>query len=385
MCPRAYFVRREPPRPVDFETYWKDEITDPDGTPRFPALERDRKVEDLRDELAFVNSMTPGRILDVGCGFGHLLSAVDTRWERHGVELSGRAAQLARQYGLIHHGDLRSAAYPAGYFDVVTMYHVIEHMIDPVSEVREIRRVLRPGGWLLVSTPNFDSACARRFGQNFRMLHDETHISLFGSSSLLVMLEDLGFLVEREEYPFFETGHFTAENLTRLFDISRVSPPFYGSVMTLYAKVPQRSRSVDNLGCAGRAAWRLAADFAPEIDHAREIITASARRGGTVFVSGPTAERVVALFEASARPAIVLRSQELPNDVGEQDVLLLVGASPQTMEIPAWARSRRLAMIALTDQDGPSLDCDVRINVPATEPAVFALVQDLVIVAIISN
>ena len=87
-----------------------------------------------------------------------------------------------------------------------------------------------------MTTPNFDSGVARRFGKNYRLLHDKTHISLFSDCGLKQLLEDYGFFIDRIDYPFFETEYFTKENLLRLFDTQKVSPPFYGNVMTIYAR-----------------------------------------------------------------------------------------------------------------------------------------------------
>ena len=67
------------------------------------------------------------------------------------------------------------------------------------------------------------------------MLHDQTHINLIGDFGLKMLLEDSFFQVDRIEYPYFETIHFTKENLLRLFDTSKVSPPFYGNLMSFYA------------------------------------------------------------------------------------------------------------------------------------------------------
>jgi hypothetical protein len=76
---------------------------------------------------------------------------------------------------------------------------------------------------------------ARRFGCNFRLLHDETHVSLFSRTGLHNMLTDFGFRVQRVETPYFETRHFTADNLQRLFDVEQWSPPAPGNIMTFYA------------------------------------------------------------------------------------------------------------------------------------------------------
>ena len=114
------------------------------------------------------------------------------------------------------------------------MHHVIEHIKNPVTFIDEVKRILRPGGILIIGTPDFDSACARRYGKNFRLLNDPTHISLFSNDSMHRFLRDKNFRILKVEYPYFETRFFTKENLDRLFDIRKMSPPFYGSFMTFF-------------------------------------------------------------------------------------------------------------------------------------------------------
>ncbi len=228
-----YYKRRVMP-PASFEeTYWQEAV-DPDGNTRRLLEEKDKKIEDCKNEISFINALPPGKILDVGCGPGFLLSAVRQGWEKHGVEVSHLAASVAQQYATIHNGFLKDAHYSSEYFDVVVAYHVIEHMQDPVFELTRMHSLLKTHGKLIVATPNFDSGCARRFKENYRLLHDTTHISLFSDSSLKELLQDLGFQVDAIDYPFFETRHFSHENLERLFDTTKISPPFYGNIMTMY-------------------------------------------------------------------------------------------------------------------------------------------------------
>ena len=229
-----YFTRREPAKSVDFEEGYWGTIVDPDGKSRDRLQECEQYLDDIKQELAYLNSLPPGRILDIGCGPGFLLSALSSEWERHGVEVSSFAAKYASQWGTIHTGSLEDAEYPDEHFDVIAMYHVVEHMEDPVAAIIEIHRILKLGGVLVLGTPDFDSGCARRFGKNYRLLHDVTHISLFTNESMHRFLRDYGFVIDRVEYPFFETRHFTEENLMRLFDTTRISPPFYGNFMTFY-------------------------------------------------------------------------------------------------------------------------------------------------------
>ena len=112
---------------------------------------------------------------------------------------------------------------------------MIEHAADPIDLIKNIHKILKTHGNLIISTPNYDSGAARRFGKNYRLLHDKTHTTLFSDWMLKQLLEDYGFFIDKVDYPFFETGYFTEDNLLGLFDTSKVSPPFYGNIMTIYA------------------------------------------------------------------------------------------------------------------------------------------------------
>ena len=77
---------------------------------------------------------------------------------------------------------------------------------------------------------------ARLFDKNFRMLADPTHQSLFSLESLTRLLRDTGFDLIDSDFPFFETSYFNRESLMQLFNTHSLSPAFYGSWMTLFAK-----------------------------------------------------------------------------------------------------------------------------------------------------
>jgi SAM-dependent methyltransferase len=110
----------------------------------------------------------PGRLLDVGCGIGSFVAAMRERgWDAEGTEVAEEAAHIGRRrFGVpIRMGPLRALGLPRERYDLITLWHVLEHLADPVGELREVAALLAPGGHALVATPNIQSLSARLFGR----------------------------------------------------------------------------------------------------------------------------------------------------------------------------------------------------------------------------
>ena len=119
-----------------------------------------------------------GRLLDVGAATGGLLrDARDRGWEVAGVEAARPLAEFAaRNYGLdVFPGTLEEARFPDGAFDVVVMVHTIEHLYHPSRVVREVFRVLKPGGYFYSMTPDYGHY-AIRLAQVFGYLRDSERL-----------------------------------------------------------------------------------------------------------------------------------------------------------------------------------------------------------------
>lgn len=227
-----YYVVREVAAEVVQHDYWNAK-PDPDGKlrDRFSADERRRYLQDIDDERAFVLKHAPGTILDFGCGPGWLLSSLPETWRKIAVETSPRAVAECRARGISPYSGLQHIE--PSCVDIVFCHHVIEHCFDPLAVIASLRGVLKKGGWLILGTPDFNSPCAQRFGDNYRMLHDPTHCSLFTLESCTRFLSDNGFTVHDVRFPF-PTRYATAENFLRWNDTSKVSPPWPGNWMTFF-------------------------------------------------------------------------------------------------------------------------------------------------------
>jgi SAM-dependent methyltransferase len=230
-----YFVSILPDEGNGYEAEYHKVTIDPDGKERHLLDEREQWLSGSKEITDYIDSLKPQKILDIGCGLGWLLSYLNDDWDKYGIEISKFASNHAKQFGKIHHGTLDDFSDNIN-FDVIVMNHVIEHLDFPVEALNKIINMLSDCGVLIIGTPDFDSAAARRYGSNFRLLNDPTHISLFSSDSMHRCLRDQGFKIIKVEYPYFETPWFNKDDLLRILDDKGISPPFYGSNMTFFCK-----------------------------------------------------------------------------------------------------------------------------------------------------
>jgi SAM-dependent methyltransferase len=135
-----------------------------------------------------------GRLLDVGCALGDfLIEAERVGWLAEGVEVSDFAAAHARDRGLrVHAGELERSGLADASYDVITLYDTIEHLQDPVGTLREIRRVLAPGGLLHLVTPNVASLQARLLGRRWYHYKPGEHLYYFSPLTLRRAIEAAG-------------------------------------------------------------------------------------------------------------------------------------------------------------------------------------------------
>jgi 2-polyprenyl-3-methyl-5-hydroxy-6-metoxy-1,4-benzoquinol methylase len=139
------------------------------------------------------------RVLDIGCGFGESLGFHKARGcEAYGVEADSNILRVAEKFGYnVRVGLFDPSAYQPDFFDYVTLDQVIEHMADPLSTLRGVAKVLKPGGMVIIGTPNANGWGARVFGRYWINWHAPYHLHCFSMRSMAIAAQRAGLIVIR--------------------------------------------------------------------------------------------------------------------------------------------------------------------------------------------
>jgi SAM-dependent methyltransferase len=172
------------------------------------------------DNLAIIESRVrpPASVLDVGCALGYFIEvAMQRGWSAEGVEISAYASQATRERtgATVRTGVLKSAGLDASSFDVVTMWDILEHTLDPSGELAEARRALKPGGYLFMTVPDAGALPARLMGRHwFGFKSAAEHNYFFSRDTIDGLLEKAGLkLVETRRGVWPCSARFLAAKL----------------------------------------------------------------------------------------------------------------------------------------------------------------------------
>jgi SAM-dependent methyltransferase len=196
------------PEPSELRHYYPEDywfVPEHDAVSRLEEIYR-RFV--LGDHVRFVasalrDSREPGPVLDVGCGGGLFLRMLAERgWPVIGLDFSLGAAAVAWGSNGVPAvcGTLSQPPLPAGICAAVTMFHVLEHLYDPVAYIESARELLRPAGRLVVQVPNAACWQCLLLGENWSGIDIPRHLINFRARDLEILLDRCGFQVLRTKY-----------------------------------------------------------------------------------------------------------------------------------------------------------------------------------------
>ncbi|HXZ94740.1 MAG TPA: class I SAM-dependent methyltransferase [Dehalococcoidia bacterium] len=157
---------------------------------------RETRLTATESQLGLIKRYGNGtRLLDVGCGEGFFLfNASKAGYTTKGIEISQDVAEYARsEFGLdVEAKPFEELRFPENYFDVITLWQVLEHVPYPLMVLKEVKRILKPGGLLATSTPDIEGILAKIFRRKWWNLR-RLHINQFTAKTLADMLNRAGF------------------------------------------------------------------------------------------------------------------------------------------------------------------------------------------------
>ena len=159
----------------------------------------------LQKKMGWIQKEKPGKgkILDLGAGTGDfLVAAKKNDWEIFGVEPNAKARKLAAQKGVDLIEDVSSL--PEKFFDVITMWHVLEHVPDLEEQISELNRLLKPDGLLVIAVPNFKSYDAQKYKEHWAAYDVPRHLYHFSPESIEKLFHSDGFSLTSQKGLFFD-------------------------------------------------------------------------------------------------------------------------------------------------------------------------------------
>ena len=180
-----------------------------------------------------------------------MLAARELGWSATGIEPSADHSKVGRSLGLdIHQGYFQAGTQPGSAYDLVILSHVIEHIFDPKAFIDDLLEVLRPGGILLMITPNVESLASALTGKYWVMYKPVDHVSMVGPTAI-------GYLMPKGASVHWRTSEYSGEILVSVLgairDALRESALGASLGHAQVVSVAPSDQSAENRICADRS------------------------------------------------------------------------------------------------------------------------------------
>lgn len=152
-----------------------------------------KRYNELLDD--FEKFRVNNKILDVGCGIGYFLEVAKKRgWEVYGTEYTDKAIEICTSKGInMNQGELNRDNYTPNFFDIITSFEVLEHINNPVNEIQNFHILLRKGGLVYLTTPNFNSLLRYKLKEKYDVITYPEHLSYYTKLTLNQLFSNNGF------------------------------------------------------------------------------------------------------------------------------------------------------------------------------------------------
>lgn len=221
------------------------------------AKTKQRQIQYQIDKNFLETYISSGKVLDVGCSGGFFLNTLSDKFEKYGIELDAEAVKYAKSnyaFGKnIHDINLEEAPFSNGYFDLIIMRGVIEHLPDPKGALKKVSELLKERGYFFIAaTPNVDSFCANLYREKWNQFHPIRHLFYFSPATFSKMCISANLKLIAKDFPYLETPYADVEKdhlevLSAIqlknnnqFDKVQRSRAFWGNMMSLIYKKVRR-------------------------------------------------------------------------------------------------------------------------------------------------
>jgi SAM-dependent methyltransferase len=174
----------------------------------------------LQLRRGFPNTLN-GKVLDVGCGSGLFLDSLNPMIKKYGIEFNEKSLQKCKKKGIYAFAGFKDAQFKDDIFDVVSVNHALEHFPNPLDTIKEIYRILKPGGILVIGIPNSRSIGFKLFRTKWFPLEVPRHTFLFSDRNLTAYLKSQNIYIKKvrhtaEAYCYIGSFFYTINDLFKL-------------------------------------------------------------------------------------------------------------------------------------------------------------------------